>query len=214
MNFLSKYLCLPCLTMLSTLSAVAQVTISGPTCVVAGTVYQYTISGNWGSLSTMQVCLNSGAIADSTTGSSCTVTGAPLATVLVIWNDTASNTGTISLTSSIGNATLSINFAEPLIPGSIDSVSQTQFVAADSIPTAINCSLDTGGSCNPAYHYQWQQSLDMGSWTDVAGANEQNISFSSAIAQTTFFRRKVTETVSGTIGYSNAAVVTLNYSNH
>jgi hypothetical protein len=77
-----KYLCLTCLMMLSTLLAVSQVTISGPTCVVAGTVYQYTITGTWDSTSTMQVCLSSGVIADSTAGSSCTVTGAPLATIL------------------------------------------------------------------------------------------------------------------------------------
>lgn len=213
MNILLKYLCLPCLTMLSALCAVSQVTISGPTCVVAGTVYQYTISGNWDSLSTMQVCISSGTIAGLSPSGSCTVTGAPLAAVLILWNDTASNTGSISLTSSIGNATLSIQFAEPLIPGSIDSASRLQIVAADSIPAAINCSVDTGGSCNPAYSYQWQQSPDMGSWTDMAGAIAQNLSFGSALAQTTFFRRKVTETVSGTIGYSNVAVVTITYLN-
>lgn len=214
MKILLKYLCLPCVAMLFVLSAVSQVTISGPTCVVAGTVYQYTISGNWDSLSTMQVCISSGTIAGSSATSNCTATGAPLATVLVLWNDSASNTGSISLSSSIGNATLSINFAEPLIPGAIDSVSQTQMVAPDSIPSSIHCSLDTGGSCSPSYSYQWQQSPDAVSWTDIAGANAQNLSFDSALAQTTFFRRKVTETGSGTIGYSNVAVVTLNYFNH
>jgi hypothetical protein len=214
MHILLKYLVFPWLAMAMALSADSQVTISGPTCVVAGTVYQYTITGKWDSLSTMQVCLSSGAIADSAWTSNCTVTSAPLAAVLVIWNDSASNTGTISLTSSIGNATLTVNFAEPLIPGSIDSTSQTQLVATDSIPLQINCSLDTGGSCSPAYYYQWQQSPDMGSWTDMPGANAQNLSFGSPIAQTYFFRRKVTETVSGTIGYSNAAVVIPNNSNH
>jgi hypothetical protein len=211
MNILLKYLCLPGLTMLLALSAVSQVTISGPTCVVAGTVYQYTISGSWDSLSTMQVCISSGTIAGSSDSGNCTVTGAPLAAVLVVWNDSASNTGTISLSSSVGNATLSVQFAEPLIPGSIDSASQTQIVAADSIPAAINCSLDTGGSCNPSYSYQWQQSPDAVSWTDMAGATAQNLSFNAPIAQTAFFRRKVTEMTSGTIAYSNAAVVSVNY---
>jgi hypothetical protein len=214
MSILLKYLVLPWLAMVMTLSADSQVTISGPTCVVAGTVYQYIISGKWDSLSTMQFCLSSGAIADSTGTRNCSATSAPLAAMLVIWNDSASNTGTISLTSSIGNTSLTVNFAEPLIPGSIDSVSQTQFVAIDSIPLPIICSLDTGGSCNPTYYYQWQQSPDMGSWTDVAGGNAQNLAFTSPLAQTTFFRRKVTETVSGTIGYSNAAMVIPNNSNH
>ena len=207
-----QYLWLSCLTMLPAMSALSQVTISGPTCVVAGTVYQYRISGPWDSLSTMQVCIGSGIIADSS-AASCTVTGPPLAAVLVLWNDSATSTGTISLSSSIGNATLSVNFTESLIPGSIDSISQMQILAADSIPASINCSMDTGGSCSPTYSYQWQQSSDAVSWTDIAGANAQNLSFSAGLSQTTFFRRKVTETVSGTIGYSNVAVVSINYSN-
>ena len=188
----------------------AQVSVSGPQCVVAGTVYQYNIQGNWDSSSTMQVCISSGAIADSAGTNICTDSGgAPLATVLVTWNNSTSDAGTISLTSSKGNATLNVNFAKPLLPGSIDSVSKTQIVAADSIPSPINCSVDKGGSCNPSYSDQWQQSPDMVSWTDIAGANGQNLSFSSppAPAQSTFYRRKVTEITSGTIGYSDVAVV-------
>jgi hypothetical protein len=209
-----KYLFLPCMTMLMVLSAVSQVTISGPDCVVAGTVYQYTISGKWDSASTMQVCISSSTIAGSMSTSSCTVKGAPLAAVLVVWNDSASDTGNLSLTSSKGNAKLSVNFTKPLIPGSIGSAGQAQVIAADSMPSSIHCSLDAGGSCNPSYSYQWQQSPDAVSWRDIAGSNALNLSFSSVLSQTTFFRRKVTETGSGTIGYSNVAVVTLKYINH
>src|ERR1700744_1411276 len=117
MKILSKYLSILFLSLPCTLPAISQVTISGPTCVVAGTVYQYTFSGSWDTTSTMQVCLTSGKIADSSASNSCTITGAPLATVLVVWNDSASGTGTVSLTSSIGNTTMTVNLTKPLVPG-------------------------------------------------------------------------------------------------
>lgn len=208
MKILLKYSCFIFTGILSGTSAFAQVSITGPQCVMAGTVYQYTIQGNWDSSSTMQVCISSGTIADSAGTHSCTGSGgAPLATVLVKWNGSASDAGAISLTSTKGSSTLSVNFAGPLLPGSIDSMSKTQIIAADSIPSAINCSADKGGSCSPSYSDQWQQSPDMVSWTDIAGANGQDLSFSSPPVQTTFYRRKVTETVSGTIAYSDEAVV-------
>ena len=208
MKILLKYFCFIFAVILSGTSAFAQVSITGPQCVMAGTVYQYTIKGNWDSSSTMQVCVSSGAITDSAGTNRCTATGgAPLATVLVTWNDSASEAGTISLTSTKGNATLSVNFAGPLLPGSIDSMSKIQNIATDSLPSAINCSADEGGSCSPSYSDQWQQSSDMVSWTDIAGAKGQNLSFSSSPVQTTFYRRKVTEIVSGTIAYSDEAVV-------
>lgn len=213
MKMLLKYLCFLFLSLPCTLPAVSQVTISGPTCVVAGTVYQYTITGSWDTASTMQVCVSSGKIADSSASNNCTVTGAPLATVLVVWNDSASGTGTISLTSSIGNATLTVNLTDVLSPGSLDSASQTQTVAQDSLPASLNCSIAAGGSCSPSYNYQWQLSSDAVSWTNVNDATAQNFAFTAAITQTTFFRRKVTETSSGTIGYSPVATVTLNQSN-
>ncbi len=207
MKALLQYCCLLVLSIGFSTEAYSQVAVTGPTCVVAGTVYQYTISGSWDSLSTMQMCLTAGVIADSAGTNTCTDTSAPLATILVIWNDSASNGGTISLTSSIGNASLNVIFAQPLLTGSIDSSSKTQTVSIDSIPAPITCSIDTGGSCNPAYQYQWQQSADMVSWTDIPGADSLNLSFSAPLAQSSFFRRKVTETVSGTIGYSDAAAV-------
>ena len=65
----------------------SQVSITGPTCVVPGVIYQYQIQGNWDSTSTMQVCLSGGVIADSTDTNICTPAGgAPLSSVLVIWN--------------------------------------------------------------------------------------------------------------------------------
>jgi hypothetical protein len=185
-----------------------QVTISGPSCVVAGTVYQYTIRGQWDSTSTMQVCITGGLVQDSAGNSStCTIQGTPLKAILVTWNDSASDTGSLSLTSSIGNTTLNVHFTQPLLPGSIDSASKVQMIGNDSVPMTITCSFDSGGSCSPIYVYQWQQSSDMVSWSDITGASSQNLSIDSGLTQSAYFRRKVTETVSGSVGYSDAAAV-------
>lgn len=204
-NFL-KYL-LFCFYLLLGLQTFCQVSVTGPECVVAGTVYQYKISGNWDSLSRMQVCISGGTIADSTATNSCTATGAPLASVLVKWNDSLSNAGSINVASSIGTSTLTVRFSHPLFPGSIDSLSKNQILSIDSIPSSIYCQPAAGGSCSPSFIYQWQQSADMVSWTDIGGAEQQNFSFSSSLPQTAFFRRKVTEAISGTIQYSDIATV-------
>jgi hypothetical protein len=187
-------------------SGFSQVSLTGPTCVVPGITYQYRIQGNWDSTSTMQVCLSNGVIADSTGSSTCTpAAGAPLSTVLVIWSP--GSNGSLSLKSKKGNSSISVKITSGLFAGGIDSVFLLQRIFKDSIPTSINCSPAGGGSCNPVYSYQWQQSLNNVSWSDIVGATGPNLSFGASVSQTTFFRRKVTETASGSISYSNAAVV-------
>jgi len=188
--------------------AYAQVTVTGPTCVVPNTVYQYQISGNWDSTSTLQVCLNGGVIADSLGTNTCSPNAYPISFILVNWNNSGS--AFLTITSSGGNATFAVTVVNPLTPGSIDSSVQNQSINYGSQPATISCSLDSGGSCSPSYSYQWQQSQDMLGWSDISGATAQNLSFDSAISTSTFFRRKVTESTSGSIAYSNVAVVTVN----
>lgn len=185
--------------------AIGQVSVSGPTCVLPQVIYQYNISGNWDSTSTMQACLSGGVIADSTNSKTCTANASPRTSILVIWNNPGN--ASITVTSSIGNNTININVTSPLSPGSIDTVSGRQTIFYDSIPSIINCSPDTGGSCSPTFLDQWQQSTDMLGWSDISGATAQNLTFNSPLVQATFYRRKVIETSSGTIGYSNIALV-------
>src|ERR1017187_6526815 len=185
----------------------SQVTISGPTCATPGIMYQYTISGNWDSTSTMNVCINGGAIYDDADTNECTPNGPPIARVLVDWD--TSGVWSLTVTSSSGNTTLNVSVIIPLTPGKIDSASKTQMIAHDSIPATITCSADAGGSCSPSYSYQWQQSHNMAEWTDIPGATDTSLSFSDTLKQSTFFRRKVTETISGTIDASDAAAVYL-----
>ena len=145
-----------------------QVSITGPTCVVPGVTYTYNISATWDSLSVMKVCVTGGTIADSTNVTTCTTHGPPLNAVTIKW--TASSEGSVVLSSSIGNSNLAVNVTTALSGGSIDSTIKTQMISTDSIPAVINCSAATGGACSPTYSYQWEQSLDIVSWTDIPGA--------------------------------------------
>jgi hypothetical protein len=206
MNKVIKVFCLSILSGLFTLSCFSQISLSGPTCVIPGVIYQYKVTGNWDSTSTMQLCLSGGIIADSTDTNTCTpIGGAPLSAVLVIWSNNSS--GSLTLTSTKGNASLSVSITQALAPGVIDSTTKIQSITYDSIPTTINCAVDVGGSCSPSYNDQWQQSVDMVTWIDIIGATGQNLNFSSPLTQSTLFRRKVTETVTGSIAYSDAAIV-------
>ncbi|HXD78698.1 MAG TPA: hypothetical protein VN616_12860 [Puia sp.] len=181
----------------------AQVTVTGPTCVIPGTVYQYLIAGPWDSTSTLQVCLIGGQTADSS--QTCTSSGQPRASVLVTWN--APGSGVIQITSTKGNTSLTINVTDTLNPGKIDSASKSQSIVFNGVPATITGSAATGGSCSPAYRYQWQQSIDMLGWQDVDSATGQNLTLTQPLQMTIFVRRKVTETTSGTVQYSDAAVI-------
>src|SRR3954470_4855844 len=123
LNFFIKRLCfliINCIVFAKFVSA--QVSISGPTCVNAGTEYQYTISGNWNTSTNMNWCLTGGLISGTT--NTCK-SGTPVVSILVIWK-TGVISGVVSLTSSIGNATLNVSIVAPLQPGAISISSKTQ----------------------------------------------------------------------------------------
>ena len=187
------------------LPTMAQVSIKGPGCVIPGNIYHYRIKASWDSTSTMQVCVQGGVIRNKD-GSTLTCTSSerfPLDGVMVVW----SGPGTIRVTTSNGNASLTVASATALRAGTIAGPSQTQIIARKAIAAMIRCSPDTGGSCSPHYSYQWQQSLDRVSWVDIPGATAAALSFTAPLTVTQFYRRKVTETNSGTVAYSDVASV-------
>jgi hypothetical protein len=198
-------------SILCCLQSFSQVIIGGPVCVVPGTVYQYSIgnTSKWTATATMKVCVDGGIIADQLQSKrkTCTDNDAPLGSVLVIWNDVSKASVTVS--SSAGSKTLNVNITQQLQAGIISNSLQ---VLNDSIyiPSSIQCSAVRGGSCSPVYSYQWQESADALTWTDIIGATSQNFSFSNIQKHTKYFRRRVTENGSGTIGYSDIAVVNVN----
>jgi len=207
-----KKICLTALVLMTVMTALmktanAQPQISGQTCVAPGTIYQYVISGKVDSQS-MQVCVTAGTILNSVNGSiQCKTSGFTSKAILVVWSDSASDEGIITLTSPTGSVSLNVHFAAELQAGAINSNSKTRFIIANQIPAPILCGLDSGGACSPSYYHQWQQSMDMVSWFDVPSANDQSLNFTTAMTQTTYYRRKVVEKSSGTIGYSDVAAV-------
>lgn len=191
-------------------AAFSQVTVTGPTCVIPAMTYEYSIavSGNWNSITTMKVCVTGGVIKSRDTSLvTCTRNGgAPLASVLIAWTGSALNSF-LSVTSDQGNTSLAISLTSVLFPGNISSSSKTQVIDYNSIPSMIICSIDKGGSCAPSYSDQWQQSPDELKWSDIDRATNQNLMVTASLIQQTFYRRKVTEKQSGTIGYSDVASV-------
>lgn len=191
----------------------AQVRVSGPACVVPGTVYQYIVSGKWDSAATMQVQLTGGRLADTSIGKVSLFSGRFSPQILVVWNDSASSTRSLSLTSSVGNTSLTVNYTGRLNPGVIDSSCTTQRVGLDSLPALpITCSEASGGTCSPFYRYQWQQSPDRMHWKDVLAATGKDLILRSPVRRSLYYRRKVTETSTGSIGYSKEVAVFLHLS--
>lgn len=180
-----------------------QTTITGSSCVIPELATQYNISGKWTANSTVQICVKNGKL--QSTGTPC-YNGKPVSYIRVIWDNSGTN-GSISLTSADGNASHSVKITRPLRAGIIDAASEKQEIEADKIPSTISCSPALWGGCNPVYQYQWQQSIDRVTWVDINNAISQNLKFTAAINESKFYRRKVTETNSRTIKYSQAASV-------
>jgi len=159
----------------------------------------------------MTWCVSNGTILQAygtnlSSSGGCT-SGNGIGMIYVQW--TNAGNGSITLTSSAGDAApFSLTVAPALDPGTI-STNLTQTIPYNSIPGTINCTAANYGSCSPTFVYQWQQSTDNVNWADLA-ANTQNRSFSTQLQSTTYYRRKVTETNTSTVAYSNTATVFVN----
>ncbi len=174
----------------------AQFTISGPTCVVAGTQYTYTISGSWNSGTNMNWNQTTGTISGSASGT-------PLPQVQVTF--TSSGFVKVSTTNPTGSASLSVTVAPALNGGTINPASES--INYGTSPGYILCGVATGGSCSPNYAYQWQSSTNNVTYTNISGATGQNLDYTSNLTSTMYFRRFVTETTSGNTAYSNVGQV-------
>lgn len=176
-----------------------QISIVGATCVLTGQEYQYNIQGNLSEGA--QLCINGGKIVGS---SSTCITNLSSGYVRVVWTGSK---GSITLTSSGANFSQQINVTTPLQGGTITSSTKKQFIGYEKSPSNISCTAPTGGACTASYVFQWQQSLDNLNWQNITGAMSQNLASISSLTQTTFFRRKTIDNNSGSIVYSDEAVV-------
>ena len=190
------------------LSTKAQsVGIAGPQCVIAGPIYLYNITGQWQAGSTVRVCVTNGTLVDS--GGTCAGGGGILSFVRVNW-DSGATSGTIAVTSSLGNSSISVSITAPLAGGQLDSAVATQSVDTLTTPATLTGSMPTGGACQPAYALQWQQSWDNVTWWNITGATDGQYIFSGPLNQTSYFRRVVNDNNAQVLAYSNIATIYVN----
>jgi hypothetical protein len=181
----------------------SQVTITGPTCVTADIQYQYIVHGAWTAGTTSSICIAGGKFGG--TDSTCS-SGGPVSVINVTW-DSAYDQGQITLQSSAGNFNISVSIAKRLSGGEVEASSKQLVIASGAVPANINCSVASGGHCSPSFSYQWQESADGVTWTDVQGANNSYLHFTTSFTQDRLYRRKVTETASTSVSYSDQAAV-------
>ncbi|MBS1600822.1 MAG: hypothetical protein JST75_21560 [Bacteroidetes bacterium] len=206
MNINKKFL-LIILVITGILPVSAQITISGPTCVQAGIAYTYTINGNSISPDSPRICISGGVIAGMNTN--CIGTGG-ISSFAVNW--TGGTTGnSITVSSSSDSNTLEVNVTGSIDPGQIDSSIKQQVLDTLTTPLTIICSSAIGGSCTPSYKYQWQQSEGNMIWVDMVGETNQNLIIGKPLSREMFYRRKVTETDSNTVGISDEAAIFIRY---
>lgn len=180
----------------------SQISVSGATCTVPGLPYQYGINGV-DSASSMKICVSGGHIVSGTPN--CAETS-PVNRIRIKW-DSSGNNGSIAVSCSNGNATLTVNLTYPLDGGSMDTSLLAQTVESTTLPSDLVCTNAAGGNCDPLYQYQWQRSPDNQEWTEISGATGASLHFSTPVNATTYFRRKTVETASNTIAYSNTGLI-------
>ncbi len=194
--FLSVFLCMfSCIEIKAQTEPqilVAQCTISGVSSVTCGSTSTFIISGcsptNW--------TTSCGTIQSHTTTS-----------VTISFNSTTCSNATITAIGTTAAPKVVTITAPALSAGTISNPLQT--IIYNTIPVTITASGATGGNCAGTYNYQWQQSTDQVNWTNISGATSLNLNFSTNVTQQTYYRRKVTETKSGSIGYSAVATVNI-----
>lgn len=183
------------------------IAMSGPSCVTTGVVYLYTVSGNWDSASTVRFCISGGTLVDS--GGTCAGGAGILSFVRVSWDSGGVSSGSVAVTTSLGNDTIAVTIAPPLVVGQIDSAVLNQSLDTLTTPGTLTCSTSTGGGCTVSFQYQWQQSYDNVIWQDISGATSAQLSFSGPLSQTTYYRRVTNNAVSNAFGYSNVVTISI-----
>jgi RHS repeat-associated protein len=167
----------------------SQYTISGAgspnNCVIAGNTYPYLLSGYSGG--TDKWCVTGGTINGPT--NTC-LTNPGSASINVTWN-TGVSTGTISYykpsTASTPIATYSVTIANQYI-----STSPNDYIYP-FIPSGLPISFTFTGTemnvCGSQMYYQWQQSNNNTTYTDIPGATGSNYTVTGTFTQTVWYRR-------------------------
>lgn len=185
----------------------SQIYIGGTNCAQINTEYTYYLAGSYNWNDYIQWTISGGVSVNTNTGLD---GGTGMNSIRIRFH---SGSAYITASTSSGDYTyFNVEMFSPLSPGAISSnVSQT--IDYNTAPSAINAYAASYGSCNPIHNYQWQKSTDGINWSDISGKTGLNISFSypaDAVQQTTYYRRRVYESYSGSTAYTNNATVFVN----
>lgn len=200
-----KYAILVALMLTSARRLEAQVTVSGPQCIIAGITYQYNIGYTGAQARSTKICVIGGVLSDS---SYCSTDSIPPTTVFVIWKDSSFHQ--LRVVSEQESATHIVYQTHELSGGILENSSKVQLCDSNKTEYVFHCSLATGGSCSAQYGYQWQRSDDGLKWTDLGNATKKNLVFSDRVVAAVYFRRVTTETSSNTVEYSDTGVILMN----
>jgi len=181
----------------------SQVKISGPECIVPGTEYQYEFYGRFDMQTEINICVEGGLVVAN--NSTCYKVS-NVNYVRIIWSDNITK-GKVSISAAKVNGSFNVKPTRALQGGKIDSLFKIQSALSSGIIKTITCSAARGGSCNPSLIYQWEQSNDNLHWTDIKGEVFQNLSYATTSDRAVFLRRKIVDTVSNSIAYSDVAVI-------
>jgi hypothetical protein len=188
---------------ISVIAGSAQVSIQGIQCVATGVDYQYNIKFDWKEGDKVRACVEGGII--TANNDSC-IERNFMSSIRVHWLQGV--VGKIKVSSRSGSSSLEVKIAKKLYPGEVITKGR-QELTATNIPSGLICTPASGGSCAPSYSYQWEQSTDRLGWKPVNGATNKDLKFSAPLATSSYFRRKVIEMRSVTIGYSEIIELTV-----
>jgi hypothetical protein len=176
-------------------------TIDGPTCVVPGVSYQYTVYG-LSSTVTRNWCVDAGYIPPGTTT---TCRSGKMVTISVKF-EAGYSSGSVSVSSTSGGASINVTIIGALNPGTLIGSGVSQSINYNTIPQSIYGVSASGASCSPIFTYSWESSPDQTNWTSIPNSNIAEFT-PGPLTQTTYFRRFVSESNSSSSGYSNVATV-------
>jgi RHS repeat-associated protein len=184
----------------------ATISISGPTCVVAGgtTGYTYTLSGTWTTGNVATWTVNGGIItANSSSQYSGTLPGAAMS-VHVIWNQNATGAYIqLAVTTQTPNP-YTLNVTVITIPATLTPASQS--VNYGSALTLTGGAPTSG--CSPTYSFWWESSSSSsGPFNTISGQTGQNLTVNPAV-QKTYYRRA--SSFNGDVVYTNVALIDIN----
>jgi|GEM_PF-1019812 len=177
--------------------------VMGTSCIQLNTEYHYFVGGVSDYQANFTWSVSGGTITESYTTYA---NGDGLSSIHVTFTSLG---GAIWVQSYEGSSPqYSVNVLTTLSPGSIYS-NAYQNISYNTTPSTIYAAGATEG-CPGTHSYQWQQSPNNSNWTDMSGKTSENLTFSSGLTQTMYYRRKVTGANSGSDGYTGSATVDVN----